>query len=404
MRNASDARRRWLRRTLGGVLFSALSLGTAAAETPEAVAFSSLDGKRTLPGYWFRIEATAPRPAVILLHGCDGTLDEHGRLYRKRFRVAEFFNVEKMHVLVLDSFTPRGIKSICTIPYGKRIIEYEDRRDDVFAAMRWLSRHPLVDQGRIGLLGYSHGAGVVLSAFARTDRAVQAQPVPPKAGVAFYPRCEPFAQMWSYDVVAPLLVMIGELDDVLPADQCVRLHGKVKRTRPDAPFDLIVFPGSHHGFDGTGPARVMPGYSARAGKGTVGGNPDARAESHQRMFDFLSAQLGTPLALTHAERLYGHRHPSPPASGFARGDDVSAVPLDEKGRERYRHYLGLAAPKAFAISAKGRPYYASDDAFATSRVADICRNAKVACWLYAVDDRVVWSADPAARIDPGSVR
>ena len=264
--------------------------------------------------------------AVVLLHGCDGTLDEHGQLYRKRLRVAELVNVEKMHVLVLDSFTPRGIRSICTIPYSKRIIEYEDRRDDVFAAMRWLSRQPIVDQGRIALLGYSHGAGVVLSAFDRTGKAVQAQPLQPKAGVAFYPRCEPFAQMGSYEVVAPLLVMIGELDDVLPADQCVRLHGKVKRTRPDAAFDLIVFPGSHHGFDGNGPVRVMPSYSTRAGKGTVGGNPEARAKSHQRMFDFLSAQLGSPLALTHDERLFGHRSPPPPTSGFARGDDVSAVP------------------------------------------------------------------------------
>ena len=223
--------------------------------------------------------------------------------------------------------------------------------------------------------------------------------VQPKAGVAFYLRCEPFAQMGSYKVVAPLLVMIGELDNVLPADQCVRLHGKVKRTRPDAAFDLIVFPGSHHGFDGTGPVRVMPGYSTRAGKGTVAGNPEARAKSHQRMFDFLSAQLGSPLALTHDERLFGHRSPPPPR-GFARGDDVSAVPVDEKGREQYQHYLGLAAPKAFAISAKGRPYYASDDPFATRTLANICRNAKVTCWLYAVDDRVVWSADPAARVEP----
>jgi hypothetical protein len=232
----------------------------------------------------------------------------------------------------------------------------------------------------------------------RTDKAVQAQPQQLTAGVAFYPRCEPFAQMWSYDVVVPLLLMIGELDDVTPAPPCVRLHDKVKRAHPDAAFELIVFPGSHHGFDSALPVRAM--FAGRTGKGTVGSNPEARARSHQRMFDFLSARLGVPLALTHDDRLYGHRHPSPPASGFARSDDVAAVPLDEKGRERYRHYLGLAAPKAFAISEKGRPYYAADDPFATRTLVNICRNARVKCWLYAVDDRVVWSADPAARIEP----
>jgi dienelactone hydrolase len=400
MGKSPDARCRWLSRTLGVVLLATLALGGAAAETPEAVSIASLDGKLTLPGYWFPADAAGPRPAVMVLHGCDGALDEHGQLYRKRFRVAEFFNVEKMHMLVLDSFTPRGIKSICNIPYSKRIIEYEQRRDDVFAAMRWLARQPIVDQGRIALLGYSHGAGVVLSAFDRTDKAVQAQPLQPRAGVAFYPRCEPYVQMWSYELVAPLLLMIGELDNLLPAHQCVRLRDKVRRAQRDAAFELIVFPGAHHGFDGTGPVRVMPGYAGPAGKGTVGGHAEARAKSHERMFDFLSGELGAPLALTHHDRLYGHRRPPPPASGFARGDDVSAVPLDEKGRERYQHYLGLAAPKAFAISAKGRPYYASDDAFATRTLVDICRKNKVKCWLYAVDERVVWSADPAARVEP----
>jgi hypothetical protein len=206
--------------------------------------------------------------------------------------------------------------------------------------------------------------------------------------------------MWSYEVVAPLLLMTGELDDVTPAHHCVRLHDKVKRAHPAAAFELIVFPGSHHGFDSALPVRVMRGFAGRTGKGTVGSNPDARASSHQRMFDFLAARFGMPLALTHDDRLYGHRRPPPTASGFARGDDVAAVPLDEKGRERYRHYLGLAAPKAFAISEKARPYYASDDPFATRTLVNICRNAKVKCWLYAVDDRVVWSADPAARVEP----
>jgi hypothetical protein len=180
--------------------------------------------------------------------------------------------------------------------------------------------------------------------------------------------------------------MTGELDDVVPPQHCVRLHEKVKRAHPDSAFELVVFPGARHGFDGTGPVRPF----GNTGKSTVGGNPEARAKSHQRMFDFLSARLDAPLHLSHQERLYGHREPPPPASGFARGEDVAAVPLDEKGRERYARYLELPAPKAFAISEKGRPYFASDDAFAAAKVMDICRRAKVKCALYAVDDRVVW--------------
>jgi dienelactone hydrolase len=389
----------------GGALLAALCLGHPPAAAVEAVSLPSLDGKLALPGYWFAADAAGRRPAVILLHGCGGTLDENGRLLRSRPRVAEFFNVEKMHLLVLDSFTPRGEKSICATPLSKRRIRYEDRRDDVFAAMQWLSRQPIVDQSRIALLGYSNGASVVLSALDRTDKAVQAQPLRPGAGIAFYPQCADFVQMWrSYEIAAPLLVMIGDLDELTPADECVRLQGKVKRAQPDASFDLMVFAGAHHGFDGAGPVRARGGFATRTGQAMVGGNPAARAKSHQRMFEFLSLHFGVPLGLAHDDRLYGHRQAVPPESGFAKGDDVAAVPLDENGRERYRHYLGLPVPKAFAITEKGRSYYASDDAAAMRTLMGICRDAKVKCWLYAVNERVVWSEDAAARIDEAWIR
>jgi hypothetical protein len=56
-------------------------------------------------------------------------------------------------------------------------------------------------------------------------------------------------------------------------------------------------------------------------------------------------------------------------------------------------------PKAFAITEKGRSYYSSDDAEAMRTAMELCQKAKVKCWLYAVDDRVVWSPAEPARID-----
>ena len=88
----------------------------------------------------------------------------------------------------------------------------------------------------------------------------------------------------------------------------------------------------------------------------------------------------------------------PPATGFADVADASAVPLSAEGRERYRHYLTLPSPKAFVVYETGGWRFYWKDGEAMTKTLDYCAREGKRCWLYAVDDRVVWSADPAARI------
>ena len=88
----------------------------------------------------------------------------------------------------------------------------------------------------------------------------------------------------------------------------------------------------------------------------------------------------------------------PPATGFADAADASAVPLSAEGRERYRHYLTLPSPKAFVVYETGGWRFYWKDGEAMTKTLDYCAREGKRCWLYAVDDRVVWSADPAARI------
>jgi dienelactone hydrolase len=84
-------------------------------------------------------------------------------------RDAGYFNDEAIHFLVLDSFTPRGIGSICeTLPAARRVNE-SDRRDDAYAAIRWLAARPDVDPSRIVVIGRSHGGSTVLGIVDRTD-------------------------------------------------------------------------------------------------------------------------------------------------------------------------------------------------------------------------------------------
>lgn len=93
-----------------------------------------------------------------------------------------------------------------------------------------------------------------------------------------------------------------------------------------------------------------------------------------------------------------HAHPVPPDTGFAAITDVDALPLRAAGKDRYQHYLTLPAPKAFVVTEKGgwRFWYKSDDVMA--KALDYCEQQGIGCWLYAVDDRVVWNADPAKRL------
>ncbi|OWW18925.1 hypothetical protein [Noviherbaspirillum denitrificans] len=113
-----------------------LFLHGLAVQAMDRVAFPALDGKVELSAYWFPASASGPRPTVISLHGCGGALTEQQKLSPAYFRDAGYFNAERMHLLVVDSFSPRGVKSICEIARERRTVSEEDRRDDVFAAIR----------------------------------------------------------------------------------------------------------------------------------------------------------------------------------------------------------------------------------------------------------------------------
>jgi hypothetical protein len=94
-----------------------------------------------------------------------------------------------------------------------------------------------------------------------------------------------------------------------------------------------------------------------------------------------------------------HERPPPQATNFARLEDALAVPtLGEVGQRAYRTFLTSAKPRAFALSA-------SADFFWRAGVPEAMREALLrcelaagaACWLYAVDDAVVWIPEPQSR-------
>jgi len=124
----------------------------------------------------------------------------------------------------------------------------------------------------------------------------------------------------------------------------------------------------------------------------------------RQLADTINKQIGQPARVAAAttrapvQAKLAHNRVVPPATDFAAIDNVDAVPVREAGKDRYRHFLTLQAPKAFVVTEKGgwRMWFRNPDAMAVA--LDHCEQQTVGCWLYAVDDRVVWSADPGKRV------
>jgi hypothetical protein len=172
-------------------------------------------------------------------------------------------------------------------------------------------------------------------------------------------------------------VWIRELADTIGR----RIGQPVAVSAPAAPPPVVAGTntrGNGNFYSSSEPTRGGPGYrfgGRQGGRGGGGRNREAAGQpgiSHNRVI--------------------------PAASGFAAIDDVDKVPVREAGKDRYRTFLTAASPKAFVVGEDGSFSMSVHDPDAMALAFDECVARKVGCWLYAVDDRVVFTADPQKRI------
>lgn len=106
---------------------------------------------------------------------------------------------------------------------------------------------------------------------------------------------------------------------------------------------------------------------------------------------------GSPIAFSEADQ----QQPAPeqkkgmerpPKSGFAKIEDVNAVPnLNDERKKIYKKFLNEPTPRAFAISESGNVGWASRGEDPLARSLYFCQiYAKASCTLYAVDNEVVY--------------
>ena len=276
-----------------------LCLSATLASAQVAVEVPSLDAPQgpavVMPSYWFassRVSQGATAPAMVLLHGCAGIYTSRDRQLVVRMReYADLLNRWGIHVLVTDSLTPRGEKELCTQRDAGRKVTQANRRRDALGALQWLAQQPGVDAQRIGLMGWSNGGSTVLAATNAMHHEVAQASVKPSLAVLYYPGC--LADLRAgYHPVAPALMQVGEADDWTPAEHCVRLADQIA-ARSGPKIQIETYAGAHHGFDGSGPVvhrKDVPNGKYPGSGVHVGGLPQARAASLQRLEEFLRAQ------------------------------------------------------------------------------------------------------------------
>lgn len=242
-----------------------------------------------LSGLLYVPEGKGPFPAVVLMHGCSGLMDKSGRPNKSYVFWAEHFQKLGYTSLLLDSFTPRGVREICT-QRSRAITPDKERSADAHAALAWLAKRDAVDAKRIHLLGWSNGAMTVLNAV-RPDAAGRNEKLPSfRSAVAFYPGCAALKKNESYKPVTPLLIQAGAADDWTPAVPCEGLIDNAKKNGAVAEID--VYPDAHHGFDRIDvKVRVRPEvrnpHSPTGWGASVGTNELARQKAIKRATAFV---------------------------------------------------------------------------------------------------------------------
>lgn len=191
----------------------------------------TVDGLLSIPATDVKV------PAVIITHGCGGIGGaERGWV--------DDLMADGYAVLLLDSFGPRGISSICS---GEETVNVASLIVDLFRSADQLESHPYVDGSRIAVIGFSLGGRTALwSAMTRFQDSYGGSEL--VAHVALYPStC--FIQLEGETDLgdAPIRIFHGTEDDWTPIDQCQDFVGRLAAAGVDAA--LNAYPGAHHSFD-----------------------------------------------------------------------------------------------------------------------------------------------------------
>lgn len=176
-------------------------------------------------------------PAIILMHGSGGVAPHLNQWVNA-------FNEIGVATFVVDSFGPRNIKSMVS---DQKQLSNSSNLIDAFQALQLLSMHPLIDQNKIGIMGFSKGGEVALrTAIEPLRAAVIKSDLKFALHIPTYPGCNQV--YWANNVThAPILNLLGADDDYTTAEPCKALAKRYADA--GASIRTIEYAKAHHGFD-----------------------------------------------------------------------------------------------------------------------------------------------------------
>ncbi len=254
---------------------------------PNRVAITSGDGTR-ISGYLFRPDTQEARPAILMLHGCSGLLTKSGKLKSRERAWRDIFLAEGYVVLLLDSFTERGHRSICKIDLANRPIEPDrERPHDAYGALRWLQSQPFVRPDRVTLAGWSNGAMAMLwTVFSAAEQRPATLTHDFHSAFGFYPGCLTLRKRQPrYTTAVPTLLQIGADDNWTLPGPCKELV-EVANATGGARMALDAYEGAVHSFDYPNSKRRTISVS-NGRRVEIGTDPVARQKAIERIKAYL---------------------------------------------------------------------------------------------------------------------
>jgi len=169
-------------------------------------------------------------PAVIGLHGSRGghvTMSEPATLL-----AGQGFAVYVLHYF--DRTGTTEIDGLQTI-----FVHFPAWMKTLWDAVSFVSWRPQVDPERIGLVGFSLGAYLSVSAAAIDSRV--------KAVVEFFGGL-PKEMKFFMRRLCPVLILHGEQDKTVPVEEAYHLQQVLEKKK--MPYEIQIYPGAGHGFSG----------------------------------------------------------------------------------------------------------------------------------------------------------
>jgi len=247
----------WLTTDGGGYIngWSANFMDGTVEERAKVRPDGFLDAKIIKPS-----NAAGGLPFVVLLHGCSGMTQQ---LWNWAHDYANAMVAQGYGVLILDSFTARGVKGICSDP--SQLNWARRRADDTYAALNYLISTKQAIPDKVFVVGRSNGATTTLIIMNQRIGDLHRN----KFAGAFLlqPSC---LYMRTVEFYGPLRLFLAEQDDATNPKLCLDMVASRKR---DALLEAKVFKGAYHGFQDKVPFHKFNGwrmgYNATAATETI---------------------------------------------------------------------------------------------------------------------------------------